>query len=200
MSVLRHTLVATSQAPALELQPGFNMGSKSTLIRRAHGFSLIELLIVVGVILIITAIAIPNLLRSKMAANEASAAGTIRQISLAEMTYHTANSSVGFAPDLASLGGPAAGCSPSQAHACILDSVVSTGSKSGYQFFAAGFLGSGGTTNTTFVASSAPLVFNSSGVRLFCLATDDGVVRAKPGAPGVTPAPDVPTCLAYPTL
>ena len=176
------------------------MDSKATLIRRTRGFSLIELLIVVGVILIITAIAIPNLIRSRIAANEASAAGTIRQISIAEMSYHTTYSSVGFAPDLASLGGPAAGCSPSQAHACILDSVVSAGTKSGYQFFAAGFLGVGGTTNTTFVASSAPLVFNSTGVRQFCLATDDGVVRAKTGAPGVLPAPDVPTCLAYPIL
>ena len=175
------------------------MDSKGTLIR-ARGFSLIELLIVVGVILIITAIAVPNVIRSRMAANEASAAGTIRQVSLAEMSYHTSYSSVGFAPDLASLGGLAAGCSPSQAHACILDSVVSAGSKSGYQFFAAGFVGLGGSTNTTFVASSAPQVFNSSGVRLFCLATDDGVVRAKPGAPGVVPAPDVPTCLAYPIL
>ncbi len=167
-------------------------------MRRRNGFSLIELLIVVAVILIIVAIAIPNLIWSKIAANEASAAGTIRQISLADMTYHMTYSSVGFAPDLATLGGPAAGCSPSQSHACILDSVVSAGSKNGYQFFAAGFLG--GITNTTFVASSAPQVFNSTGVRMFCIATDDGVLRAKPAASGVPPAPDVPTCVAYPLM
>jgi type IV pilus assembly protein PilA len=169
-------------------------------MRRRNGFSLIELLIVVAVILTITAIAIPSLQRSKIAANESSAVDTIRQISVAEMTYHTAYSPAGFAPDLPSLGGPATGCTPSPAHACILDSVISSGSKDGYRFFAAGFAGAGGSANTTFVGSSAPLAFNSSGVRLFCVATDDGVLRVKLGAPGVPPAPDVPTCVAYPIL
>ena len=168
-------------------------------MRRGSGFSLIELLIVVAVILILAVIVVPNLIRSKIAANEASAVNTLRQISTAEMTYHLSYSSVGFAPDLASLGGPAAGCAPGQTHACIIDGQVSTGTKSGYQFFAAGFPGASGA-NLTFVASSAPLTFNSTGVRFFCIATDDGVVRAKLGAPGVPPAPDVPTCVAYPIL
>jgi prepilin-type N-terminal cleavage/methylation domain-containing protein len=168
-------------------------------MRRSVGFSLIELLIVVSVILILAVIAVPNLLRSKIAANEASAVNTLRQISTAELTYHLSFPSVGFAPDLVSLGGPAAGCVPSQAHACIIDGQVSTGTKSGYQFFAAGFPGASGA-NLTFVASSAPLRFNSTGVRLFCIATDDGVLRAKLGAPGVPPASDVATCVAYPII
>jgi type IV pilus assembly protein PilA len=167
-------------------------------IERARGFSLIELLIVVAVILIIAAIAIPNLMRAKIAANESSAAQTVRQIETAELTYSSAYSQVGYAPNLASLGGPAANCVPSAATACIVDSVVTNGAKSGYQFFAAGFDVSGAGVNTQFVASSAPLTFDKTGVRDFCLATQGGSLRAQKGTPGGVPAPDVPTCLAYP--
>lgn len=165
-----------------------------------RGFTLIELLVVIAVILVLAVIAVPNLLRSRASANEASAVNSVRQIATAEMTYSTTYPAVGFAPDLASLGGPVGACTPSPAHACILDSVVSSGNKNGYQFFAAGFLSGGAPANTTFVASSAPSTFNATGVRMFCIATDDGVVRAKIGAPGATPAPDVPTCIAYPTI
>jgi len=179
---------------ATELQDTLQMPKT---IQGVGGFSLIELLIVVAVILVLAVIAVPNLLRSRIAANEASAIQSVRQISSAEMTYSGTYPSVGYAPDLASLGGPIAGCIPDPAHACILDSVISSGTKSGYKFFAAGFVGVGVATNTTFVASSAPLNFNATGVRLFCIATDDGVVRWKPGAPAALPAPDVPTCIAY---
>src|SRR5690349_3628176 len=169
-------------------------------INREQGFSLMELLIVVAIILVLAVIAVPNLLRSKIAANEASAVESIRQISTAETSYNTTFPAVGFAPDLASLGGPSAGCTPASSHACILDDVVSSGNKGGYKLFAAGFIAAGGSTNTSFVASSAPQSFSSSGVRMFCIATDDGTVRWKPGAPGAPPAPDVPTCIAYPPL
>jgi prepilin-type N-terminal cleavage/methylation domain-containing protein len=165
-----------------------------------HGFSLIELLVVVAVILALAAIAIPNLLRSKIAANEASAVSTLRQISSAEVAYRTTYDAVGFSPDLPSLGGPANGCSPSPATACIVDSVITAGNKNGYRFFAAGFAPGGSPTNTQFVASAAPQAFDKSGVKNFCVATDDGTLRVNPGAPGMPPAPDVPTCLAYSTL
>jgi type IV pilus assembly protein PilA len=167
---------------------------------RERGFSLFELLIVVAVMLVLTVIAVPNLLRSKMSANEASAVNTVRQVSNAEMSYSSSYPEVGFAPDLASLGGPFSGCNPSAATACILDGAVSSGNKNGYKFFAAGFIAPDGVANTTFVASSAPLNFGRTGVRNFCIATDDGSVRQRQGTPGGTPAPDVPTCLSYSLL
>ena len=165
-------------------------------MRKQKGFSLIELLIVVAVILVIAAIAIPSLLRARIAANEASAVHTIREISTAEVAYHSTYSGVGFAPNLTSLGGVQP-CLPSPASACILDGQVSSGIKSGYQFFAAGFSSGGSPQNTDFVASSAPVSYNQSGIHYFCMATD-GVLRTNPGIPGTPPAPDVPTCLAYP--
>jgi type IV pilus assembly protein PilA len=165
---------------------------------RESGFSLIELLIVVAIILIIAAIAIPNLLRAKIAANESSAANSVRKVATAEYAYYSAYPTVGYAVDLPSLGGPASSCSPSATTACIVDSVLTTGSKSGYTFFAKGFADAGGSgINTTFVSSSAPQSFNISGVRNFCVVTD-GVLRMNPGASGTPPAADVATCVAYP--
>jgi type IV pilus assembly protein PilA len=159
------------------------------------GFSLIELLIVVAIILIIAAIAIPNLLRAKIAANESSAAASVRRIATSEVAYNAAYPTVGYSPDLASMGGPPTGCAPSSTTACILDSIVASGSKSGYQLNAVGFNGGAGP-NSSFVASSAPISFGVTGVRDFCIVTD-GVLRQQPGTSGGVPAPDVPTCMGY---
>jgi len=75
-------------------------------MNKEKGFSLIELLIVVAIILIIAAIAVPNLLKSKMAANEASAAATLRSVATANVTYSTSYG-IGYAPSLVALGPPA---------------------------------------------------------------------------------------------
>jgi type IV pilus assembly protein PilA len=159
------------------------------------GFSLIELLIVVAIILIIAAIAIPSLIRAKIAANESSAAASVRRIATSEIAYNAAYPTVGYSPDLASLGGPPTGCSPTSTTACILDSIVASGNKSGYQLAAVGFNGGAGP-NSSFVAASAPISFNVTGVRNFCVVTD-GVLRNTPGTAGGVPAPDVATCTAY---
>jgi type IV pilus assembly protein PilA len=159
------------------------------------GFSLIELLIVVAIILVIAAIAVPNLVRARIAANEASAATSVRRIATAEIAYSAAYPTVGYSPDLASLGGPPTGCAPSSTSACMIDTLLASGTKSGYQLKAAGFSASGGP-NDSFVASSAPELFNVTGVRNFCIVTD-GVLREQAGINGGAPAADVSTCMGY---
>src|SRR3989442_3274667 len=81
--------------------------SQGDFMRKQKGFSLIELLIVVAIILIIAAIAIPNLLRSRIAANEASAVGSIRTLNTAEVTYASTYPDQGFTCTLANMGPPA---------------------------------------------------------------------------------------------
>lgn len=167
------------------------------LVSRARGFSLIELLIVVAIILIIAAIAIPNLLRAKIAADESSAASSVRRIATAQIAYNASYPTVGYASQLSYLGGPASGCAATSTTACMIDNVLASGTKSGYQILTAAFSSSGGP-NDSFVASSAPSAFNETGVRNFCIVTD-GVLRQQMGTSGGVPAPDVNTCMNYAT-
>jgi prepilin-type N-terminal cleavage/methylation domain-containing protein len=184
-------------AGELQLKTGMLDQSQKAKIARIQGFSLIELLLVVAIILIIAAIAIPNLQRSRIAANESSAANSVRKIATAEVTYSAAFPTVGYAAALSDLGGPAAGCTPAQASACIIDSILSSGTKSGYQFVAVGSNSAGGTINNEFVTGSAPLNFNITGVRNFCIVTD-GVLRVDPGTATPPPANTVAQCASYP--
>lgn len=157
-------------------------------MRKQKGFSLIELLIVVAIILIIAAIAIPNLLRARMAANESSAVGSIRAINTAEITYSSAYPQVGYAPDLAALGGTANPCVPSQTSACLIDSVLSQASatpKSGYRFNATANNGGAGTINVSYFTEGHPVAINQTGIRSFC-SVEDAVIRVDPAGGTVT--------------
>ncbi|HKF22738.1 MAG TPA: prepilin-type N-terminal cleavage/methylation domain-containing protein [Candidatus Angelobacter sp.] len=103
---------------------------------RPRGFSLVEMLIVVAVILVIAAIAVPNLLRARARASESAAVASMRTINTAESMYYNAYPQVGYAGSLAELGSGGSSCeSTSQSNACIImDNTLTSGLKSGYTF------------------------------------------------------------------
>lgn len=170
-------------------------------MRSSKGFSLIELLIVVAIILVIAAIAIPNLLQAKIAANEASAVGSLSAIKSAEVTYYTAYPTVGYSPTISMLGGPVP-CTPSSTTACMIDSLLSAATpgstgKSGFVFLATGITTGGATINTAFVAGASPMTVNSTGNHDYC-TTNDGILRSKMASPGDVPVSNLAGCLAFP--
>jgi type IV pilus assembly protein PilA len=169
-------------------------------ILKPRGFSLIELLIVVAIILIIAAIAIPNLLRARISANESSAASSIRTINTGEVSYYSTYPGQGYSANataMANLGPPAVtGCpagGPVFTAACLIDwnlsqATTTATAKSGYYF---------GVTSTSaavpyvqYTVSGAAAGFNQSGVRGFC-SSADGVIHANAaynGTPTITQA------------
>ena len=142
-------------------------------MRKAKGFSLIELLIVIAIILIIAAIAIPNLLRARITANEASAVASLRTISTAETTYASTYPSIGYTCTLTDLGPPPSGSPASSTGAGILDSVLAQGRKAGYTF---GLQDCAGTPQANYTSTAAPDNIGGTGIRAFCSATP-GVIN-----------------------
>jgi prepilin-type N-terminal cleavage/methylation domain-containing protein len=147
--------------------------------RNARGFSLIELLIVVAIILIIAAIAIPNLLRSRIAANQASAVGSLRTLNTSDITYASTYNS-GYAAQMSYLG-PGTGGLPTATQGGLVDSILSgsggqTSAKSGYNFtYAPGLTDASGRINT-YTFTAAPIAVGTTGTNYY-FTDQSGVIR-----------------------
>ncbi len=154
---------------------------KGLCVRKQNGFSVIELLIVIAILLVLAAIAIPGFLQGRMAANEASAASSVAQINTAQAAYVTAYPDTGFASTLSQLSGDSSACDgtmkPGPAHACLLDAVLGAGTKSGYSFsIEAGSL----APNLTYSIHAEPRARGLTG-QLSFYSDQTGVIRADQG-------------------
>jgi prepilin-type N-terminal cleavage/methylation domain-containing protein len=153
------------------------------MLKRQNGFSLIELLIVVAIILIIAVISIPNLLRSRLSANEASAVDSLRTMTTAAVTYSFTYGD-GFPPNLAAMG---TATPPSAAATCdeaqLIDNILTSGTKSGYTFTYtmanANVIKSPGCSNpggNSYFIEAHPQTIGQTGQRSFC-SDQAGVIR-----------------------
>lgn len=154
-------------------------------MKKQKGFSLIELLIVVAIILIIAAIAIPSFLNSRMSANEASAVGSLRAITTAETAYSSTYPNIGYSALLSDLAeGAASPCIATPVQACLIDAVLASGSKSGYTITYTQDASSTPSVGYQIIAN--PMTWNATGRRSF-FTNQPGVIRFSATGPA-TPA------------
>ena len=175
--------------------------------RNEQGFSLAELLMVVAIILVVAAIVFPRLLRSRIAAGEASAASSIRIINKAEIAYQSAYPTIGFAGSLETLGpgAPESVCrAPDSRYACLMDSALSNATSSsqavgGYWFQLTPTSKDASGVVAGYVVSGVAAVYNETGVRDFC-SVEDGVTHFQVPASQSRPVGLGPDCTAMPVL
>ena len=160
-------------------------------MKNRKGFTLIELMIVVAVILIIAAIAIPGLLNAKINANEASAIDSLRAINVAQVSYQSAYPTKGFAASLTMLGGPDS-CNPTAETACLIDPDLTAGTKAGYTF-ATSPIAVGNQASVSYVSGAAPLAFKHTGIRRFC-SSEKNIIRRDLNPQGSTTPPSAEEC------
>jgi type IV pilus assembly protein PilA len=154
--------------------------NESRMRNAQKGFSLLELLIVAAIILIIAAIAIPNFLHSKIAANQASAVGSMRSLNTACVSYSTSYGQ--FPTSLTDLGPIGSGGTPSSTSADLIDSVLASGSKSGYTF-----VYTAGTSNQSYSVTATPIILGSSGQNMY-FTDQSGVIRFDTSGAGAAAA------------
>jgi len=153
-------------------------------MRSRRGFSLIELLLVVAVILIVASIAVPNFLKSRLRASEASAVASLRMINTAAITYSITYPDLGFPALLTTLGGANPCTAASSTQACLIDDSLSQGIKSGYSFV---WTGDGAVPSVSFIVTGTPQAVGGSGQRMFC-SDQTGVIHYDPSGSGCTSA------------
>ena len=149
---------------------------------RLAGFSLVEILVVVMVILIIAAIAIPNLVHGKMRANEAAAVSSVKTINTAQLMYNDAFPEVGYSSSLMNLGTNGSSCErPTSTNAClIMDEALTSGLKNGYMF---DIVGDGQTPTASYTVTAMPESAVSG--RCNISSSESGVIRiSAPGSSG----------------
>ena len=152
-------------------------------LRRDSGFTLIELLIVVAIIFMVTALAIPRLFSARNKANEASAIASIKAIQAAESVYQNTYPDKGYSPTLVNLGSNGSTCeTTSSTNACILDQALSSGFKSGYLF---DLVGDGQTPDQTYTIKATPQS-SSAGECSFIADQTGGISYYNPPPKGVT--------------
>jgi type IV pilus assembly protein PilA len=153
----------------------------------------------IPVVLIIAAIAIPNLLRAKLAANDSAAASSVRMLNTSEVTYSTMFPTKGYARSLEVLGpGPSGQCGAgtgSDTAACLIDSTLARGRKDGFRYNVTAFCGSDDVC-TDYVITAIPINTNT-GTKSYC-STSDGVVRYR--AEIAAPPASVEDCTGWTPL
>ncbi|HLJ86592.1 MAG TPA: type II secretion system protein [Candidatus Angelobacter sp.] len=149
---------------------------------RQNGFSAVELILVVMVILIMAAIAIPRLLQARIRANQAGAVASMRSILTAEAVYAASYPALGYSPSLANLGSNGSTCETTgSSNACLLDAILSSGVKGGYVF---DIVGDGKTPDQSYQVTATPTTSNSGGCAFS--SSEAGVIMGAPVGSGST--------------